>query len=74
MIVTKINKIWRLFGHVRLPLYVHTRLSNLMVGSQTPTLSAELNRIETEKAKLAGILALLMLTALAAPSLLSLSA
>ena len=74
MIGTKINKIWRHFGHVRLPLYVLTRLSNLMVGSQTPTLSAELNRIETEKAKLAGILALLMLTALAAPSLLSLSA
>ena len=74
MIDTKINIIWRHFGHVRLPLYVLTRLSNLMVGSQTPTLSAELNRIETEKAKLAGILALLMLTALAAPSLLSLSA
>ena len=74
MIGTKINKIWRHFGHVRLPLYVLTRLSNLMVGSQTPTLSAELNRIETEKAKLASILALLMLTALAAPSLLSLSA
>ncbi len=74
MIVTKINNIWHHFGHVRLPLYLLTRLSNLMVGSRTPTLSAELNRIETEKAKLASILALLMLTALAAPSLLSLSA
>ncbi|MCS5531966.1 MAG: hypothetical protein NZ780_04060 [Candidatus Poseidoniales archaeon] len=45
-----------------------------MVGSRTPSLSAENNRIEIERAQLAATLALLMLTALAAPSLLSISA
>ena len=62
-----------LFGPVRPPLYVLTRLSNLMVGSLTPTLSAENNRIEIKRTQLAATLALLMLSALLAPSLLAAS-
>ena len=62
-----------LFGPVRPPLYVLTRLSNLMVGSLTPTLSAENNRIEIKRTQLAATLALLMLSALVAPSLLAAS-
>ena len=55
------------------PLYVLTRLSNLMVGSLTPPLTAENNRIEIKRAQLAATLALLMLSALLAPSLLAAS-
>ena len=62
-----------LFGPVRPPLYVLTRLSNPMVGSLTPTLSAENNRIELKRTQLAATLTLLMLSALLAPSLLAAS-
>ncbi|MEK9910045.1 MAG: hypothetical protein VW498_06745, partial [Candidatus Thalassarchaeaceae archaeon] len=44
-----------------------------MVGSLTPTLSAENNRIEIKQTQLAATLALLMLSALLAPSLLAAS-
>ena len=44
-----------------------------MVGSLTPTLSAENNRIEIKQTQLAATLALLMLSALLAPSLLATS-
>ena len=60
-----------LFGHVRPPLYVLTRLSAPMAGNLTPTLSAGNNRIEIKQTQLAATLALLMLSALLAPSLLA---
>ena len=44
-----------------------------MVASLTPTLTAENNRIEIKRAQLAATLALLMLSALLAPSLLAAS-
>ena len=44
-----------------------------MVGSLTPNLSAENNRIEIKQTQLAATLALLMLSALLAPSLLATS-
>ena len=44
-----------------------------MVASLTPTQTAENNRIEIKRAQLAATLALLMLSALLAPSLLAAS-